>query len=87
MTLGNLEKYSIVIMDASDLSKVGKIFSYVESVVERESTDRKVQWHPLDENHPTTIVLEFEDSDLVAYILQKNIDDMYPGLCVFIPHI
>ena len=87
MTTGCLRKYSIAIMDASDLQKVGRIFTFVDEILENRCAGRKATWRLLDENHPTTVVIEMEIGEFTDVILQKKIEEMYPGLCVFDPHI
>lgn len=75
--------YQTLIMDGSDPYVVRDILSMIDFLTESETTIN----HPLDEEHPTIIVLETKTNEVVYNLIEALIESEFPGLCVFNPEV
>jgi hypothetical protein len=79
ITMGNeLKEFTTIIMDGSDRKVVNRIVDTFQTMVVGEVT-----CGPLDEAHPTMMVVRASTTASIYGILQWGIANVYPGLCVF----
>ena len=78
-----VKDYATVVMDGSDTKVVRGILEMIDAIV--EGRGRRTSCRLLDKQHPTTMVITTK-TDVNTYgFVQKVIEKMYPGLCVFNP--
>lgn len=83
MTGTIVKDYATVVMDGSNTEVVRKIIDMIDTIT--EGRRKKMSCHLLDKQHPTTMVIKTStDVDTYGFI-QKVIEKLYPGLCVFNP--
>lgn len=81
----NVKDYATVVMDGSNTEVVRDIIGMIDAItVGRRG---KMSCHLLDKQHPTTMVIKTM-TDVNTYdFVQRVIEKLYPGLCVFNPPI
>lgn len=73
-----MQEYTTIIMDGSDKGTVERIVDTFQTMVSGEVT-----CGPLDENHPTMLVVKTVTNATTYGVLQWGIEHVFPGLCVF----
>ncbi len=78
-----IKDYATVVMDGSNTEVVRNIIDMIDTII--EGRGRHMSSHLLDKQHPTTMVIKTR-TDVNTYgFVQKVIEKLYPGLCVFNP--
>ena len=80
------KRYITVVMDGSDMGKLHHITDLFDMVTDEQMYGFKASCRSLDNRHPTMMVIEsMLPSDLAYVKIQRVIESLYPGLCVFNP--
>lgn len=78
-----VKDYATVVMDGSNTEVVRNIIDMIDTIIEGKG--RRMSNHLLDKQHPTTMVIKTR-TDVNTYgFVQKVIEKLYPGLCIFNP--
>lgn len=78
-----VKDYATVVMDGSNTEVVRNIIDMIDTIT--EGRRKRMACHLLDKQHPTTMVIKTR-TDVNTYdFVQRVIEKMYPGLCVFNP--
>ena len=75
--------YQTLIMDGSDPYVVRDILLMIDLI----TGDFETINHPLDEEHPSIIVLETKTNKDVYELIEVVIESEFPGLCIFNPEV
>ena len=75
--------YQTLIMDGSDPYVVRDILLMIDLI----TGDFETINYPLDEEHPSIIVLETKTNEDVYDLIEMVIESEFPGLCVFNPEV
>lgn len=78
--------FRTVIMDGTDSEIVGFIVNDLIDDLNRESYGKST-CRPLDDKHPSMIVVETYTREHMYNEMRDLIDRCYPGLCIFNPPI
>lgn len=73
-----LNEFTTIIMDGSNREVVDRIVDTFQCMVSGDVT-----CEPLDENHPTMMVVKAVTTKDTYGVLQWGIAQVFPGLCVF----
>lgn len=76
------KNYKTVVMDGSNEKVLKDIVNGMET-----ATRGKAKCYPLDDDHPTMMIIETKTNKKKYDIIQSVVEFMYPGLCVFNPKI
>jgi len=76
------QNYKTIVMDGSNEKVLGDILEGF-----RVAVSGRIKCGPLDNKHPTMMVIEARTSQKTYDSLQDVIENVYPGLCVFNPQI
>lgn len=83
MTGSIVKDYATVVMDGSNTEVVRNIIDVIDAIT--DGRRGRMSCHLLDKQHPTTMVIK-TSTDVSTYdFVQKVIEKLYPGLCVFNP--
>lgn len=79
-----LNKHYVVIMDASDTLVNLAIYDWVERLIDNDGhIDRRYVLDPISGRRQ--LVYELKTTDEAFNAIKFNVEDYYPGLCVFDP--
>lgn len=73
-----MQEFTTIIMDGSNREVVDRIVDTFQTMVAGEVT-----CGPMDEAHPTMMVIKTTTTPSTYGVLQWGIAHVYPGLCVF----
>ena len=78
-----VKKYSTVVMDGSDI----EVLSFITGLINLMTKEKHgvARCHPLDDTHPTMMVIETRTTGRTYDVIQEMLSEYYPGLCVFNP--
>lgn len=76
------KKYTTIVMDGSNEKVLNDIINGMET-----ATHGKAECRPLDDDHPTMMIIETKTNKKTYNIIRDVVEFMYPGLCVFNPRI
>jgi predicted double-glycine peptidase len=79
-------KFRTVVMDGTDTEIVNFIMSDLIDDMNFEKYGKST-CQPLDDKHPSMIVIETYTTEDMYHTMQGVIDKCYPGLCIFNPPI
>ena len=74
--------YKTVVMDGSNEEVLKDIINGIETATKGEA-----KCYPLDDDHPTMMIIETRTCKRIYDVIQSVVEFMYPGLCVFNPKI
>ena len=78
-----VKDYATVVMDGSNTEVVRNIIDMIDTIT--KGRRKRLACRLLDKQYPTTMVIETR-TDVNTYdFVQRVIEKMYPGLCVFNP--
>lgn len=80
-----IKNYKTIITDGSNEEVVKDIVSTMDVLNEEFFGEAKC--FPLDDAHPTTMVVETTTISVLYAVMRRFIEHRYPGLCVFDPDI
>lgn len=83
MSGAKVEKYVTLVMDGSDVKVLSNIINVIDALA--GTRNGETVYSPLDSNHPTLMILETFTNSRIYKTIEKVIESMYPGLCVFNP--
>lgn len=73
--------HNMVVMDGSNKKDLCSILVRIGEIVNL-GNNRIITVTPLDEKHPTMVVVEYETGLLRHQKLKNELDKLYPGLCI-----
>ena len=78
-----VKDYATVVMDGSNTEIVRNIIEMIDAIT--NGRRGPMSCHLLDKQHPTTMVIKTK-TDVNTYgFIQRVIEKLYPGLCIFNP--
>ena len=78
-----VKKYSTVVMDGSDIEVLSFITGFINLMTKGKHGVARCR--PLDDNHPTMMVIETRTTGRTYEVIQEMLSEYYPGLCIFNP--
>lgn len=73
--------FNTVVMDGSNNLTVDNIVGVIEMVTDKRHG--RVYRRPMDETHPSMIIIETTTNSFDYNLMQDMIEKQYPGLCTF----
>ena len=78
MEVNIMFRKKIVVMDGSDKDRLMAMSAIIKMMT---SEKNKVTCEPLDEDHPTIIVVEFKSNRTIYDQIANIFEELWPGLC------